>query len=251
MAKYVCLGVLVFSIGYFLFNTTSTSYSPGRKQRLLAGLMVVIQISLWFYYVKLSRLPHIKDHVRLAPLMMLIQLFLWIGYWKVSRWYQSQVSSGSENAWINWFWILYQISTWVWYWMLARLFRQYELGRIFAAETIHSIKILGCWCVIGWLLSSATLIYAPFSGAHPLTAWPMGLHQTNTTGQATNDEVVVIHRPPVSVRHFTVTHYNGFFAFDFGTGINFGQLFIGLIIVLIAWIMDEGRKIQEEQALTV
>jgi hypothetical protein len=43
----------------------------------------------------------------------------------------------------------------------------------------------------------------------------------------------------------------GFFSFDFGTGINFGLLFAGIVIVLIAWIMDEGRKIQEEQELTV
>ncbi len=28
-------------------------------------------------------------------------------------------------------------------------------------------------------------------------------------------------------------------------------LFVGLLIIFIAWIMDEGRKIQEEQALTV
>jgi hypothetical protein len=28
-------------------------------------------------------------------------------------------------------------------------------------------------------------------------------------------------------------------------------LFIGLLIIFVAWIMDEGRKIQEEQALTV
>jgi len=28
-------------------------------------------------------------------------------------------------------------------------------------------------------------------------------------------------------------------------------LFIGLLIIFVAWIMDEGRKIQEEQELTV
>jgi hypothetical protein len=31
----------------------------------------------------------------------------------------------------------------------------------------------------------------------------------------------------------------------------FTQLFCGLFIIFIAWIMDEGRKIQEEQELTV
>ena len=30
-----------------------------------------------------------------------------------------------------------------------------------------------------------------------------------------------------------------------------GQLFVGFLIIFIAWIMDEGRKIQEEQDLTI
>jgi hypothetical protein len=33
--------------------------------------------------------------------------------------------------------------------------------------------------------------------------------------------------------------------------LDFSKLFIGGLILLIAWIMDEGRKIQEEQELTV
>ena len=36
-----------------------------------------------------------------------------------------------------------------------------------------------------------------------------------------------------------------------GVEISFGQLVLGLLIFIIAWIMDEGRKIQEEQELTV
>jgi hypothetical protein len=36
-----------------------------------------------------------------------------------------------------------------------------------------------------------------------------------------------------------------------GMEISFGKLGLGLLIILIAWIMDEGRKIQEEQELTV
>jgi hypothetical protein len=42
----------------------------------------------------------------------------------------------------------------------------------------------------------------------------------------------------------------GFFSFAI-YGINIGLLLAGIIIVIIAWVMDEGRKIQEEQALTV
>jgi hypothetical protein len=33
--------------------------------------------------------------------------------------------------------------------------------------------------------------------------------------------------------------------------LDFSKLFVGGLIMLIAWIMDEGRKIQEEQELTV
>jgi len=33
--------------------------------------------------------------------------------------------------------------------------------------------------------------------------------------------------------------------------LSFNQPFIGLLIIFVAWIMDEGRKIQEEQDLTV
>ena len=29
------------------------------------------------------------------------------------------------------------------------------------------------------------------------------------------------------------------------------ELIVGLVVVLVAWIMDEGRKIKEEQELTV
>ena len=42
----------------------------------------------------------------------------------------------------------------------------------------------------------------------------------------------------------------GFFNFSIGR-IDFGLLLSGIIIFIIAWIMDEGRKIQEEQELTV
>lgn len=36
-----------------------------------------------------------------------------------------------------------------------------------------------------------------------------------------------------------------------GVEITFGHLVLGLLVFVIAWIMDEGRKIQEEQELTV
>ncbi len=65
---------------------------------------------------------------------------------------------------------------------------------------------------------------------------------------------LVPHTPPPGAISSTITQHiyrMGFFSFDFGTGIDFGVLLGGLIVVLVAWIIDEGRKIQEEQELTV
>ena len=61
---------------------------------------------------------------------------------------------------------------------------------------------------------------------------------------------------PMSPNVHVVSHVEhryrfGFLSYDFGTGIDFGQLLGGIVILFGAWIMDEGRKIQEEQELTV
>ena len=114
----------------------------------------------------------------------------------------------------------------VWYWELAQLFRFFARGLIFATQTIRCLKVLGLLCVIGWAVKiAAHLVFQnyPFPPFHPSP----GLRV---------------------VKH---VYQMGFFSFDFGTGIDFGLLLAGVVIVLIAWIMDEGRKIQEEQALTV
>jgi hypothetical protein len=116
----------------------------------------------------------------------------------------------------------------LWYWKLASLFHLYEKGLIFAAKTIRCLKFLGLLCLTGWLfkcVSNLLLELYPLPPPPPHMSWPVTI----------------------------VTHgYRfGFFSFDFGTGIDFGLFLTGVVIVLVAWIMDEGRKIQEEQELTV
>ena len=125
-----------------------------------------------------------------------------------------------------------QIILWVWYWKLFRLFSLYEQGLIFSAQTIRCIKILGVLCAVGWALITLLQLLP-----HPLPS----------------SQIIQTHPPEATViKGVVVSSYRlGFFSFDFGTGINFGLLFAGIVIVLIAWIMDEGRKIQEEQELTV
>jgi hypothetical protein len=127
--------------------------------------------------------------------------------------------------------MLFQIVLWIWYWKLSRLFNYYERGLIFTAETIRCIKILAVLCLIGWMIMT-TMHFMP-----PLVP------------QVQNTLPAPVRIAPIQT---SSTHMRmGFFSFDFGTGINFGQLLIGAVIFLIAWIMDEGRKIQEEQELTV
>ena len=124
----------------------------------------------------------------------------------------------------------------IWYWELARLFHFYERGLIFAAETIRCIKFLGLLCAVGWMFK---LVMHLLVRQQPLAA-------------IRSMADIKALSPGITVKGVLVTHYQmGFFSFDFGTGIDFGLLFAGIIIVLIAWIMDEGRKIQEEQVLTV
>jgi hypothetical protein len=132
----------------------------------------------------------------------------------------------------------FQIILWAWYWKLSRIFRFYERGMIFAAETIRSIKTLGLLWVMGWLL--LTILH--FSPPAPTQIQAI-LPPATTSSDGTTRIIKT---------HVTRTHYQmGFFTFNFGTGIDFGPLLAGAVIILIAWIMDEGRKIQEEQALTV
>ena len=115
-----------------------------------------------------------------------------------------------------------------WFWQLANLFRLYERGLIFATETIRCIKLLGVVCLTGWLvLTTAHFASRPEPASdHP----PIGA------------TVTVVKAPRYQM---------GFLSFNFGTSIDFGYLFVGAAVVLAAWIMDEGRKIQEEQELTV
>jgi len=228
IAKLVCYGAFIYSIGFFLLYTAASFFSAmGRGS--LAILMALLQIGLWVAYLKLRQSPQVNERFRLGPLMALVQLFLWLGYWKMLS---KPVSP--DQGWHNWLSVLYQMSIWVWYWKLARLFRCYEQGLIFAEKTIRCIKILGLLCVTGWLLGTVShFATSPLQFAGP--------PETRT----------ITHTEHTTYTTIVRTHYIGFFSFDFGTGINFGPFFIGVIIVLIAWIMDEGRKIQEEQALTV
>jgi hypothetical protein len=166
------------------------------------------------------RLPAFHERKKLAVVMVMAQIALW-------AWYGQEILSLQHQHWRSTFSLLFSFVIWLWYWKLSRLFRLFERGLIFAAETIRCFKILALLCVIGWIL--ALLIES-------LPGPPFPSHAALPPG--------------ATIVHTSVSHF-GFFSFEFGIGVNFGLLFVGITIFLIAWIMDEGRKIQEEQELTV
>jgi len=120
--------------------------------------------------------------------------------------------------------ILGKILVCIWYWKLAQIFGFYERGLIFSSEIIRRIKFLGLLCAIQWMLG---IVF------HMLLSHFMSQE----------------HLKPSA--HVAADIFRGnFFSFGF-SDMDFGLLLAGVIIVLVAWIMDEGRKIQEEQELTV
>jgi hypothetical protein len=135
--------------------------------------------------------------------------------------------------------VLFTFVLWFWYWKLSRLFHFYERGLIFSAASIRCIKSLGLLWVIGWmLLTSLNFLLRPV----PTAQAPPAV----SSGSASNDKSPRI----ISIR-YVGTFRMGFFSFNFGTNFDFGRLLAGATIILIAWIMDEGRKIQEEHELTI
>jgi len=117
----------------------------------------------------------------------------------------------------------------IWYCLLAKLFGLYAKGNIFGADCIRCIKWAGFVCVSGWLLSTSVQVCFQINDGHLF----------NGGG-----------RPPIHFTGFSLTLFDVFFIRNIEY-IDFGLLVLGIAVVLIAWIMDEGRKIQEEQELTV
>lgn len=98
---------------------------------------------------------------------------------------------------------------------LAKLFRLYEQLEIFSRENVQCLRRLGFTLLIGQAVYS--FVYFPLIS--------LALTISNPPGQ----------------RHISITVGDQQLA----------MAAIGLAIILISWIMEEGRKLQEEQAATV
>lgn len=99
-------------------------------------------------------------------------------------------------------------------WILIRLFRLYEQGLIFHARNVRCFSRLSK-VLIGWSLAGLLV--------DPLQSLALTLH--HAAGSRTL--VVSIGSDDITI------------------------LLIGIILSVISWVMEEGRKIHEEQELTI
>jgi hypothetical protein len=177
---------------------------------------------------RFQRIQTVSRVVRYVVLGCLV-LAIGNGLYNFGLWSSASMTLGF--VWHSLMMLSFEIVLCLWYWKLAKLFQFYEHGKIFAPETIRCIKVLGLLCVLNWLLMSVYNTLFRLIPPPPSPALP----------------------PGTIVRSVTVVEsslHMGFFSFSY-RGVNVGLLLAGIIIVVIAWIMDEGRKIQEEQELTV
>lgn len=99
-------------------------------------------------------------------------------------------------------------------WWLVRLFGYFAGGEFFSGDTVRYIRYLG-WTMIGGAVAGP--VY-----------------------EALLSLVLTMHNPPGE--HMLVLS---------SESADFEQLLTGGIIILVSWIMDEGRKLREAEELTV
>jgi len=98
--------------------------------------------------------------------------------------------------------------------ILIKLFGLYRDAKIFSSRNVRCIKHIGYLIIIGQLIT-------PF-------------YEALMT-------LILTMNNPVGERMIRVSF----------TGMNLFTIVFGLMIILIAWVMDEGRKIKQEMAYTV
>jgi hypothetical protein len=112
--------------------------------------------------------------------------------------------------------------------VLNKLFRLYEHGRFFSRDHVRQMQGLGCLIVVNW--ATAMFLNAMSNG---YSEYHFHFAQLNWIGAL---QLFIL---PIA------KDMSG------NNDIGFMQPVIGVLIIFIAWVMDEGRKIQEEQELTV
>jgi hypothetical protein len=108
-----------------------------------------------------------------------------------------------------------QLPLYLGYFVLRRLFSLYRTGLIFGASTVL------CYRRLGFLMIAASAFFIPL-------------------GEGISMMALSLSNPPGS----------RVFGIGFGTP-GLEMILMGLIIIVISWIMDEGRKIEEERSYIV
>lgn len=108
-----------------------------------------------------------------------------------------------------------QLPLYLGYCVLRRLFSLYRVGTIFGASTVL------CYRRLGYLMIAASAFFVPI-------------------GEGISMMALSLSNPPGS----------RVFGIGFGTP-GLEMILMGIMIIVISWIMDEGRKIEEERSYTV
>ena len=127
----------------------------------------------------------------------------------------------------------------VWYGFLARLFHLHEHGIVFEIQNTRCIRTLGLIFLAWWVIGLPLTKYQQDIQTKLAQAY---YHQIAAPGEGIPTEAV-----EVKTRHVN----QSLFGMDVGGGLNLHILGAGIIILLIAWTMEEGCKLREEQELTV
>ena len=155
---------------------------------------------------------------RVIKIMRLIAgcLYLLVGIWEAVDLKNHGNDSPSAFYWSQ---IIFYLCSALQYWFGYKLFSSYMGGRLFSATAVRWMKWIGVTAVLLGISSVSACILLMFQ-------WPPHIRG----GAFSMDNLARL-----GVLFSTLAH----------------GILPGLVIICFAWIMDEGRKIQEEQELTV
>ena len=129
----------------------------------------------------------------------------------------------------------------IWYGFLGRLFHLYERGVFFIGENARCIKALGLIFLVWWVIGIPLTNYKNTTQTEMARAYH---NQSVPPEQQIPEGTTMVQ---VKTRHVE----QSLFGMDVGWGLNLHILGAGIVILLIAWIMEEGCRLREDQELTV
>jgi Protein of unknown function (DUF2975) len=176
--------------------------------------------------VRFNRIQTISSFIRVVFMLLMvfygsIVLFYWLAAVNQLISFREDLD-GRSSVYFLWFLVI-QIGKVIQFWMAFRLFTCFVRSGLFAAQSVGWLRRIGVISMLIWFFG---LIFN----------FPLAWRRL--------DFDHIRHMPAMQ----QLIDYVGFAMSVVGYNTD---LLAGFLLLFIAWIMDEGRKIQEEQELTV